>query len=253
MADDYNSPFGGFGNSPFGNNGGFQNPAPQQPSFNAPQPEPAYNNGFNEPAPEPAAPEEVEEPVTAEAEPEAEEKPVEKPKPKKSNSSNRKKPSSGGAAGAISRDVVDKVLAINDALSAIDDRTLGLLKALAGIHPASAKNNVIAQLVSPQVKILIGKNVDTELDIVSKLDDPFAIALAFASLSREERKEHWNILLSCEEEDAKDIAGNDNGVFPSSWKDIQKESIGLNKLYTRTRDDYTQRLNDVKAVLDELK
>lgn len=251
MADDYNSPFGGFGGSPFGNNnGGFQNPAPQQPSFNAPQQEPAYNNGFNEP--EPQEPEEVEEPVAEETQPAADEKPVEKPKPKKNNS-NRKKPASSGGSGAITRDVVDKVLAINDALSAIDDRTLNLLKALAGIHPASAKNNVIAQLVSPQVKILVGKNVDTELDIVEKLDDPFAIALAFASLSREERKEHWNILLSCEEEDAKDIAGNDNGVFPSSWKDIQKESIGLNKLYTRTRDDYTQRLNDVKAVLDELK
>lgn len=236
MADDY-SPFGGsmFGNNNFG--GGYQPPAPA-----APQPEPPaepVDNDYN------ADNEPVEEAPAVEEEKAA-------PAPKKRG--RKKGGSNASAAGSgITRDIVERILAINELLSTVDDKTLGLLKAVSGIHPASSKGNVIAQLVDPATRSLAVKNIATEQDILGKLDDPFAIALAFASLTRDERKDHWNTLLSCETETAADIAGNDNGVFPNHWKDVQRESIALNKLYTRTKDDYAARLNDVADILANLK
>lgn len=132
MADDYNSPFG---SSPFG---GFNQPRPQeQPAFN---PTPVQQPAASQPAP-------------------AAQPPVE------SNANNEDKPADGTKknkggrpkknarpSNQITREVVDRILTINDLLNSIDERTLGLLKAVSEIHPMASRSNVIAGLSVPARK-----------------------------------------------------------------------------------------------------
>ena len=233
MADDYNSPFG---SSPFG---GFNQPRPQeQPAFN---PTPVQQPAASQPAPVQQSP--VESNANNEDKPANDTKKNKGSRPKKN----------ARPSNQITREVVDRILTINDLLNSIDERTLGLLKAVSEIHPMASRSNVIAGLVSSGAKTVAEKNIANERDIIDNIDDPFAIALAFAALSRDERKEHWNRVLSCEQEAAAEVAQNDNGVFPQTWKDVRKESMNLNKLYSKVRDDYSARLNDVAEVLSNIK
>lgn len=254
MADEYN--FGG-SPAPFG--------YPSSPSWNAtpatPEPveehveEPAVND-------RPAADDEndnaTEERETTEPEgqeeagesTDAQDDGTSKPARRRRRQSQRKPAGSGHSA--VNKETVERILALNDVLDAADERTFGLVKALAGLHYGTSKAGTIVALVDQNVRTAALRALNAERDIVGKLDDPFAIAIAFASLTRDERKEHWNRVLSCEKDTAADISGNESGVFSQNWKDAAKESTVLNQLYTRTKDDYIQRLNDAEAVLTSI-
>lgn len=244
MADEYNfggglNPFGSPSSSPWNATPAPATPEPEPVDEPVADDEPAVNGN------DAAEPEETEEP-------EAADKPAgdETSKPTRRHRSGRKATKNGGSP--VSKEIVERILALNDVLETADERTFGLVKALAGLHYAASKTNTIVALVDPNVRMAALRALNAERDIVGKLDDPFAIAIAFASLTRDERKEHWNRVLSCERDTAADIAGNESGVFAQTWKDAAKESTVLNQLYTRTKDDYIQRLNDAEAVLTSI-
>lgn len=152
---------------------------------------------------------------------------------------------------AVTGALVDTVVLLNNELKNAEDSTVSLLKALTGVHPTAANSALIAQLLSAAARARATKRIDGEHRIIDSLTDPFSAALTLAALTRDERREHWNTLLSCEKPAACDIAGNDNGAFPQSWKTVQKEATGLNDLYQRTKDDYLYRLDEAKRVIDK--
>ena len=246
MADDYN--FGG--SNPFGS------PSP------IPTPTSTWNTA-SPAAPEPEEPEPVvdDEPVNDEVEETVDENAASSDDERKDDTEadakprrHRKRNNTTGKSGSngITRENVERILALNDVLEAADERTFGLVKALASLHYAASKANTIVALVDPNVRNAAMRALNDERDIINKLDDPFAIAITFASLTRDERKDHWNRVLACEKDVAAEISGNESGAFSQSWKDAAKESTVLNQLYTRTKDDYVQRLNDAEAVLTSI-
>lgn len=244
MADDYN--FGG--SNPFGSPSPIPTPASTWNTSPASEPE--------EPEPEPVdepVNDDVEEPIddnTASSDDEHKDNTDTEAKPRR----HRKRNNTAGKSGSngITRENVERILALNDVLEAADERTFGLVKALAGLHYAASKANTIVALIDPNIRNAAVRALNDERDIISKLDDPFAIAITFASLTRDERKEHWNRVLACEKDVAAEISGNESGAFSQSWKDAAKESTVLNQLYTRTKNDYVQRLNDAEAVLTSI-
>lgn len=149
MADDYSSPFG---SSPFG---GFNQSHPQeQPAFN---PTPVQQSAASQPAPVAQAP--VESNANNEDKPADDTKKNKGGRPKKN----------ARPSNQITREVVDRILTINDLLNSIDERTLGLLKAVSEIHPMASRSNVIAGLVSSGAKTVAEKNIADERDIITIL------------------------------------------------------------------------------------
>lgn len=150
----------------------------------------------------------------------------------------------------VSRDVVDKILSLDDKINHTDSDSMNLLKELLGVNQQASISTVIAALLNTDTRKATEKKISEELDILETLDDPFRTALMISSMTKEARRAHWKLVASCEHDVAAEIAGNDTGAFNSKWNTINKEAPALNQLYSRTQDDYASKLDEAGRIID---
>jgi transglutaminase/protease-like cytokinesis protein 3 len=169
-------------------------------------------------------------------------------KPKRSRPSRRK---SAKSSNDITPELVLSILNADKTLGQLSNEDTDLLKLLSGEPTSVSYHRMIATVVSKEGKATILKNIESERTILSSLDNPFDAAFKLAGLEREERLEHWLRASAIDINEAKTIAGTDNGRWPREWKDAQRESQGLYTLYTHIKDNYLGHLHHIEEVIAE--
>ena len=167
-------------------------------------------------------------------------------KPKRTRPSRRKTPKNNND---ITPELVLSILNADKILGQFSNEDTDLLKLLSGDPTSVSYHRMIATVVSKEGKATILKNIESERTILNSLNNPFDAALVIAGLEREERLEHWLRASAIGIDEAKEIAGTDNGRWPREWRDAQKESQGLYTLYTRIKDSYIGHLQHIEEAV----
>lgn len=221
MSDGFNSPF---------NNGDTWNNPVQENSW---EPKPVETQPSQEAAP-----------VTVEN---REEEPVENKPAKRTRSPRRSR--SKSTSGDVTPELVDAIVSSYQRISALDEGELGLLRLLLKQNENIGVSKIVAEFVSAESKKELEKSIDSEIRLIDSLDEPFKAALLLAGLTREERMGHWLNVAMVEPDKAREIAGTDNGRWPRDWRDAMKESQGVYRIYSETKDSYKSHLEHIRGLI----